>query len=174
MPYEAGLLLPYWLFPLFVYDTLDVCTRLARYIFQELTGWHSKRGPDLAGIASVFLPFVFLMASKEKGYLAAWPLFGASNQLLASIILLAVSVWLIHLGRRPRYTILPMIFMFTVTSWALVNLSLPFVKSLFNLPGGVFPSADTWLLGLCGILLLGLSLMLIMEAGRVLFFRERR
>ena len=174
VPYQAALLFALLAFSTFVYDTLDVCTRLARYIFQELTGWHSKKGGILAGIASVFLPLVFLLASKEKGYLAAWPLFGASNQLLASIILLAVSVWLIHLGRRPWYTILPMIFMFMVTSWALVNLSLPFVKSLFNLPGGIFPSADTWLLGLCGILLLGLSLMMIMEAARVLFFTQRR
>ena len=172
VPYQAALLFALLAFSTFVYDTLDVCTRLARYIFQELTGWHSKKGGILAGIASVFLPLVFLMASKEKGYLAAWPLFGASNQLLASIILLAVSLWLIHLGRRPWYTILPMIFMWTVTSWALVNLSLPFVKSLFNLSGGVFPSADVWLLGLCGIMLLGLSLMLIMESARVLFFRE--
>ena len=114
------------------------------------------------------------MASKEKGYLAAWPLFGASNQLLASIILLAVSLWLIHLGRRPWYTILPMIFMFTVTSWALVNLSLPFAQSLFNISAGVFPSADIWLLGVCGIMLLGLSLLLIMEAVRVLFLRRKK
>ncbi|OGX10724.1 MAG: hypothetical protein A2Y42_00480 [Omnitrophica WOR_2 bacterium GWB2_45_9] len=174
IPYQLAFTFALLAFSTFVYDTLDVCTRLARYIFQELTGMSSKKGGLLAGLASVLLPFVFLMASKEKGYLAAWPLFGASNQLLASIILLAVSLWLIHLGRRPWYTILPMIFMFTVTSWALVNLSLPFVKSLFNISGGVFPSADIWLLGVCGILLLGLSVLLIMEAARVLFFKTRK
>ena len=81
IPYEAGLLFALLAFSTFVYDTLDVCTRLARYILQELTGLSSKKGGLICGIASVFLPFVFLMASKEKGYLAAWPLFGASNQL---------------------------------------------------------------------------------------------
>ena len=32
-------------FTTFVYDTLDVCTRLGRYILQELTGRHDRRGP---------------------------------------------------------------------------------------------------------------------------------
>ena len=170
IPYQIAFTFALLAFSTFVYDTLDVCTRLARYIFQELTGWHSKKGSLCAGVASVLVPFIFLMASKEKAYLAAWPAFGASNQLLASIILLAVSVWLIHLGKRPWYTILPMIFMFAVTSWSLVILSIPFVKSLAGLTTGFFPSADTVLLGGCGVLLLALSLMLIVETVRVLFF----
>ncbi|TAN62197.1 carbon starvation protein A, partial [bacterium] len=168
VPYGAALVFALLAFSTFVYDTLDVCTRLARYIFQELTGWHSRRGSVLAGLISVFVPFVFLMASKEKGYMAAWPVFGASNQLLASLILLGISVWLIHLGRRPWYTIAPMVFMFAVTMWSLVTMIIPFMKSLPGVARGVSFAADTILAAVCGILLLVLSLALILEATRVL------
>jgi carbon starvation protein len=173
--YGAALIFALLAFSTFVYDTLDVCTRLSRYIFQELVGWQTKKGRLLASFVSVGVPFVFLMSSKEKGYLAAWPIFGSSNQLLASIILLAVSVWLIHLGKRPWYTILPMFFMFIVTTWSLVILCIPFVKSFFpTLSCSVVLSADTMLLGVCSILLLALSLMLILEAGRVIFLNKLR
>jgi carbon starvation protein len=168
VPYGAALVFALLAFSTFVYDTLDVCTRLARYIFQELTGWHSRKGSVLAGLISVFVPFVFLMASKEKGYMAAWPVFGASNQLLASLILLGISVWLIHLGRRPWYTIAPMVFMFVVTLWSLVTMIIPFMKSLPGVARGVSFAADTILAAVCGILLLVLSLALILEATRVL------
>jgi len=55
------------------------------------------------------------MFTKEKGYLVAWPIFGTSNQLLASLILLSVSVWLIKSGKNAIYAIIPMIFMMTMT-----------------------------------------------------------
>src|SRR3989339_161 len=170
VPYQAALLFALLAFSTFVYDTLDVCTRLARYILQELFNWKTRAGGFFATLLTLIVPLIFLLLTKEKGYLVAWPIFGTSNQLLASLTLLALSVWLIHLGKRPWYTILPMIFMFAVTSWSLVILSIPFVKSLFNISTGFFPSADTVLLGGCGVLLLALSLMLIVETVRVLFF----
>jgi carbon starvation protein len=82
-------------FSTFVYDTLDVCTRLARYILQELFGWQSWPGRAAATFITLLIPAAFLMLAREKAYLVAWPIFGTSNQLLASLTLLAVSVWLI-------------------------------------------------------------------------------
>jgi carbon starvation protein len=79
-------------FSTFVYDTLDVATRLARYIFQEITGWKSKVGAFGATLVSVLLPLAFLMTAEEKAYLVAWPIFGTSNQMLASLSLLAISI----------------------------------------------------------------------------------
>jgi len=51
-----------------------------------------------------------------------WPIFGSANQLLAALALLAVSVWLYTKGKKIWFTVIPMIFMFTVTSSALVIL----------------------------------------------------
>ena len=96
-----GIAFPFALlaFSTFVYDTLDVSTRLARYIFQELTGWRGWVGGCLATAVSLAAPLVFLLATEEKAYKIAWPIFGTSNQMLASLTLLAISGWLIGLGQ---------------------------------------------------------------------------
>lgn len=165
--YQTALPFALLAFSTFVYDTLDVCTRLARYIFQELTGWKSKAGGCAAAFISLFVPFVFLMATKEKGYLVAWPIFGASNQLLASMILLAVSVWLIKTGRNPVYTLIPMLFMMIMTVWSLWNLVSVFVASVPDMMRGAFV-ADTVISGVCGIVLLCLTFILMAQAGKIL------
>ncbi|HEX7319319.1 MAG TPA: carbon starvation CstA family protein [bacterium] len=157
-------------FSTFVYDTLDVCTRLARYIMQEILGLRSTAGGLIAAVISLILPVVFLMATKEKGYLVAWPIFGTSNQLLASLTLLAVSVWLIRTGRNAIYAILPMIFMLVMTLWSLITFIQPFIK---NIIGGIALKPDMTISGITSIILLALSIMLIVEAIRVFFFTPR-
>ncbi|MBI5115760.1 carbon starvation protein A [Candidatus Poribacteria bacterium] len=169
--YQVALAFALLAFSTFVYDTLDVCTRLARYILQELTGWQSKAGGFVAAVISLIIPFIFLLLTKEKGYLVAWPIFGASNQLLASLTLLAISVWLIKTGKNPIYTILPMLFMLIMTIWSLFNLTIPFIKTLSGLtPGKLVP--DVVISGVCGIILLCLSLVLVWEAARTLFLER--
>ena len=159
-------------FSTFVYDTLDVCTRLARYIFQELTGWKSKAGGFFAALVTLTIPFLLLMFTRAKGYLVAWPIFGTSNQLLASLILLALSVWLIKTGRNPVYTLLPMLFMLTMTLWSLISMTIPFLKSLPDIfQGKIIP--DVLISGVCGVLLLFLSLMLVWEAIRSLVLKPQ-
>lgn len=158
-------------FSTFVYDTLDVCTRLARYILQELTGWQSRTGGFFSALISLTIPFIFLMFTKEKGYLVAWPIFGTSNQLLASLTLLALSVWLIRTGKNAIYTILPMIFMLGITLWSLIILTLPFLNSFPYLISGLAVKPDTLISGICGIILFILSMLLVFEAIKVLLLR---
>ena len=88
-------------FNTFVYDTLDVCTRLGRFIIQELTGWRSAAGRWFGTLLTAGVPFFFVMQriSDAKGnpvpvWKMFWGLFGASNQLLAALTLLGVTVWL--------------------------------------------------------------------------------
>jgi len=171
--HRAAFLFALLAFSTFVYDTLDVCTRLARYIFQELTGWRSKTGSVLAAFVSLFVPFVFLMLAKEKGYLMAWPIFGTSNQLLASLILLAISVWLIKSGKNALFTILPMLFMMIMTLWSLGGMVVSFFRSLpERTQGGV--STDMTISGICGMVLLVLSLMLFYEAAKSLLAARKK
>ena len=159
-------------FSTFVYDTLDVCTRLARYILQELLGWKSRKGAFVATFITLSLPLEILMLTKTKGYLVAWPIFGTSNQLLASLILLAISVWLIRTGKNAIYTIIPMVFMMVVTMWSLVLQFLPFLKSLPEILAGASLKPDTLISGIFGIILFVLSIWLIYEAINVLGLRR--
>jgi carbon starvation protein len=159
-------------FSTFVYDTLDVCTRLARYIFQELTGLKGVMGGFIAAVASLVLPLIFLMLTKEKGYLVAWPIFGSSNQLLAALTLLGISLWLIKTGKKAVYAIVPMIFMIVMTLWSLVNLIVPFAKSLPAIFKGTPVKIDIIIAGVCGIILLLLSLFVIKETIKSIMIKK--
>ncbi|MBL9189130.1 MAG: carbon starvation protein A [Opitutaceae bacterium] len=114
-------------FATFVFDTLDACTRLARYVLMELTGWTSKAGMIAATVLTLALPAVVvslppaLVAGQEIPlWRAFWSLFGSSNQLLAALALLGVTVWLHQKGKSVWYTLGPTIFMLGVTMWSLV------------------------------------------------------
>jgi carbon starvation protein len=158
-------------FSTFVYDTLDVCTRLARYILQELFGWQSWPGRVAATFITLVMPAVFLLFAREKAYLVAWPIFGTSNQLLASLTLLAVSVWLFKTGRPVFFAILPMAFMLVMTMWSLVVQIAPWLRAL---AARTAASPDTVISGVCGSVLMILSVWLLVEAARVLSHRAPR
>lgn len=109
-------------FSTFVFDTLDVSLRLGRYIVQELFGLRSRIGAFVGTIGTVALPFTLIFFAKSGSYLDFWSLFGASNQLLAALTLLSITVWLYQARKRIAFTLLPMLFVLTITMWALASL----------------------------------------------------
>lgn len=110
-------------FSTFVFDTIDVSTRLGRYLLQELLGWKGRAGAVAATLATVAAPGLLLAFAGEGMWQKFWTLFGASNQLLAALTLLAVTVWLYQARRRIAFTLAPMIFVLTITLWALGKLT---------------------------------------------------
>ena len=109
-------------FSTFVFDTLDVCTRLGRYIVQELLGWKGRMGALTGTLLTMALPFYFITFAREGMWVKFWTLFGASNQLLAGLTLLAITVWLYQARQRISFTLYPMLFVLTITLWALIKL----------------------------------------------------
>jgi carbon starvation protein len=107
-------------FSTFVFDTLDVTTRLGRYILQELLGWRGRVGAIAATAVVCLVPLIVLLLSDVGSYRLFWTLFGTSNQLLAGLSLLAVTVWLRRSGRRYFYTLIPAVFVLVITMSALV------------------------------------------------------
>jgi carbon starvation protein len=160
-------------FSTFVYDTLDVCTRLARYILQELLGWQSFAGSVVATIVTLLLPLAFLMVAREKAYLDAWPVFGASNQLLASLTLLAVSVWSARTGRAVWITAVPMAFMLIMTVWALALQIKPMFLAVGAGSGLAGMKPDAVISGICGTILLVLTVWLVAEALKLLVVKSK-
>jgi carbon starvation protein len=164
-------------FTTFVYDTLDVCTRLGRYIVQELTGWHDRRGKWLGTLLTAGVPLFFLLrgAVGPDGkpvpvWRTFWSLFGASNQLLAALTLLGVTVWL----WRTRgtwwvwvVTGLPTLWMYVMSTWALFSLTAPKFYEAFRSSDGVRVPLDPvpWV----GAVLLCLAGLMLLEALRILF-----
>jgi len=148
-------------FSTFVFDTLDVSTRLGRYIVQELFGWTSRAGAIIATAATVVVPGVFLVMSGSGAYQLFWVLFGTSNQLLAALTLLGISVWLRRSGRRSAYAVAPMAFVLAITLWSLV---LQLWGAVRRALGSGFHLDAPAINGLVSALLIGLALALVAEA----------
>ena len=130
IPAAFGISFGLMAFTTFVYDTLDVCTRLGRYIVEELTGWKSWKGKLLATSLTAGVPvfFIFQTSMGPNGeVISAWRLFwntfGASNQLLAALALTGISIWLKNTGKYKWswwIAFVPALFMFLMSNWALV------------------------------------------------------
>lgn len=113
-------------FSTFVFDTIDVGVRLGRYILQELLNWKGRVAMVGATALTILPPAVVLLNAKSvpgapPAYMRFWTLFGTSNQLLAALTLMGVSVWLYREGRRVWFVVAPMLFVLTITVWALVQ-----------------------------------------------------
>jgi carbon starvation protein len=106
-------------FSTFVFDTLDVSMRLGRYIIQELFRMPGRVGAVFATLVTGVVPFALIFVSKPGSWLDFWTLFGASNQLLAALTLLSITVWLHKARKRIAFTLLPMLFVLVITLWAL-------------------------------------------------------
>jgi carbon starvation protein len=111
-------------FSTFVFDTLDVTMRLGRYLVQELFGIPGHIGAVIGTLVTVALPLALIFLAKPGSYVEFWTLFGASNQLLAALTLLSITVWLYKSRKRIAFTLLPMLFVLTITLWALATIVL--------------------------------------------------
>ena len=117
-------------FTTFVYDTLDICTRLGRYIVEELTGLKDWKGKALGTLLTAGVPVFFIfqtMTDARGNAVPAWRLywgtFGASNQLLAGLALIGVTIWLVNSRKGSKVWLaafIPALVMFTMANWALV------------------------------------------------------
>ncbi|HVJ68680.1 MAG TPA: carbon starvation CstA family protein [Caulifigura sp.] len=153
-------------FTTFVYDTLDVCTRLGRYIIQELTGLRGAAGKWIgtlitAGVPAYFVTKTFTGADGKPVAIwrIFWNLFGASNQLLAALTLLGVTVWLWQTRRAWWVWIvtgLPAIWMYAMSSWALVSI----IKVEFAKAATSRNSEVAWI----AVVLVALAAVMLLEA----------
>jgi carbon starvation protein len=151
-------------FSTFVFDTLDVSTRLGRYILQELVGAKGRVAALVGTGLTCAVPLAFILLAEPGAWRMFWTLFGTSNQLLASLSLLGICVWLKKSGRTYAYALLPMFFVGAVTLTSLVlqirDAFLPTAPSAARINGGV-----------CLVLLV-LALTLFVMGARVLLGRD--
>jgi carbon starvation protein len=151
-------------FSTFVFDTLDVATRLGRYILQELANAHGRTAATIATAITAGVPAAILVMTGPGGYRTFWTLFGTSNQLLAALTLLAVTVWLARMGKRYWFTLAPMCFLMVITLWSLIGQAKMFFgKSVDESGRLVIPSLAN---GIVAVALFLLTAFLVLEAIR--------
>ena len=151
-------------FSTFVFDTLDVCTRLGRYIVQELLGWKGRGGAIGATLVTMAAPILVLSVAKQGDSMRFWTLFGASNQLLAALTLLTLSVWLKKSGRRFAFTLVPMLFVLAITLWALVEIAWTSFRVVSQRIGGTEGFGVELANGIASVILSLVALFLIAAA----------
>lgn len=113
----------------FCLTSLDTATRLARYMFQEFWLEPGQTYEDAEGFKKVLTnPYVATIITViagvslgMTGYAKIWPLFGAANQLLAALGLIAVATWLGKVGKNNKMFFVPMAFMLVVTIFSLIQ-----------------------------------------------------
>lgn len=155
--------------------SLDSVARIGRMSFQELFMGEAADGSDLTGVRKLFtnkyfstvitLFFGFLLCL--GGYNNIWPLFGAANQLLASLVLIALSVFLLTTGRKGWMLYAPMCIMLVVTFTALVQAVIGIFTKIFVTGGFVFMIDGLQLI--VALLLMALGLMVAVSCFKKLF-----
>ena len=156
-------------FATFVYDTLDVATRLGRYIFEELTGWKNKFSPYIATLITLMLPLIFLTQEIKDaqgqvipGWKMFWTVFGSSNQLLAALVLFGLSLWLFKAKMKFQIALWPSIFMVLIALSSLFLIIQPWLLKIFS--GGPI-TADP--IGITSLMLFLLTFFLIIEGTKI-------
>ncbi|MBN1283687.1 MAG: carbon starvation protein A [Proteobacteria bacterium] len=107
----------------FVLTTLDTATRLGRFALQELFAPRKGAAHNIVSGNRYVATILTVAAAGALAYSGKWkmiwPIFGAANQLLAAIALLAVSIWLKRAGGKSAFLRIPMFAMFAITLSAL-------------------------------------------------------
>jgi carbon starvation protein len=142
---------------LFAATTMDTGVRLQRYIIQEWGNIYNipaLTGRYTATVVAVLscLVLAFAAGPSGAGGLEIWPLFGTTNQLLAGLTLLVISVYLLKLRRPTIFTLVPLTFLLTATLAAL----------LVQLAG--FFRSGKYLLAALDVVILAASIWVALEA----------
>lgn len=143
----------------FAATTMDSATRIQRYIVAELATAYkvpflAKKHP--ATLIAVVSAFLLASIDGGTGGLLLWPLFGTTNQLLAALALLTISIYLLKRNKPTVYTVVPMAFMLTMTVVAMfLNLRTYFAR-------------QQWLLMGVGSIILILAVWMVLESVQAL------
>lgn len=153
----------------FCLTSLDTATRLARFMFQEFwlepgqtskdinSGWKKVMvNPVFATVLTVVLGIALGLTGWQK----IWGLFGASNQLLAGIGLLAVATWLGNIGKNNKMFLLPMAFMVVVT---ISSLAITLIGQVKIIAGGAAKDWGPYAQVILAAFMIVLSVILVIE-----------
>ncbi len=174
IPHRSAMAFVLLAFATFIFDTLDVATRLGRYILQELFGWQGTWGRVAATVLTLALPAWFVTATLTDAignpvpaWKVFWTVFGTSNQLLAALTLLGLTLWLRRSGRPWGFAAVPCLFMMVITLWALGILLTGWLMRV--------RSGGAWMdpVAFASCLLIGLASCFLWEGGKTFFLNRR-
>jgi carbon starvation protein len=157
----------------FMMTTLDTATRVTRLTFQELFDFSKNKGKNkflflISGFLKAPLTATLIVVALSA-YMAfsgegdkIWPVFGASNQLMAALTLLTITAFFLKTKRKVWVALIPFVIMLIMSCWGLVELFLLNIKAS-NIPLVVVTS-----------FLLNMTVLLVMQTSiELLCFRKK-
>ena len=162
----------------FALTSLDSGTRLSRYMFAELFIPDGKTRDELTGARKFFSnPFVSTLIMVVIGcgmgcmsLSQIWGVFGAANQLLAGIAMLAVAAWLGNIGKNNKMFFVPMIFMLCAT---LTSLTMTIIGKI-KLIASAGAAWGDWFQMIWSIGLIVLAVILVVEGVQVMTKKAKK
>ncbi len=144
----------------FAATTLDTATRLTRYVVQELgdaIGIAPLRNKYIATGAAVAAGLSIALFpgpnGPGSGGLILWPLFGATNQLLAGLSFMVIAFYLIRHNKPIWFLVVPMFLMIVLPAWAMIS----------QIAGWLRQDVIDWRLVGIGLFIEGLQVWMIIE-----------
>ncbi|NYI66850.1 carbon starvation protein [Spelaeicoccus albus] len=142
---------------LFAATTMDTGMRLLRFVVQEIgqtVGTKITKFPATLVVVAVGIGLTFSQGLGGEGGLRIWPLFGTTNQLMASLTLSIIAVMLIRKRRNPLPALIPLTIVFVLSFWAAISQLLDFTK----------PGQADWLLFSLDVIIIVASVWVAIEA----------
>lgn len=180
IPENFGIAFAGAMFVILAITVMQLVVRFMRIATAELIGEHVPiiRNIHIGTIVSLILAF-FLIYSGTWQYI--WVLFGGSNQLMAALALLLISLWLFSEGKPFLFSFIPMLFMFITTIWALFITSKGLLEKVIKPQLLAVPKGQTLTMARAGSLtsaLIGMFLivcaLLLLGDGIKAIFRRRK
>jgi carbon starvation protein len=153
-------------FVVIVLTVVQLVFRVMRVTLGEWLGdaWVGFKNQHVATVVSS-AAVLFLVLSGTWVYL--WQLFGASNQLMAALSLLIVTVWLASTRRNPSYAGIPMVFMYVTTIAASLVTAWNLYRTIATKPDVATISViGSWAMIIVALLLVVASLMIALDGWR--------
>ena len=172
LPQEWGLCIMTMFVSALALTSLDAVARIGRMSFQEFFEVDRNENPSgiLRFLTNKYTATVITLLGgyllSLGGYNNIWPLFGSANQLLAAMVLIALSVFLKVTGRKGFMLYVPMTLMLIVTMTSLGMSIYNICMKLFVNGGFVFMTDGLQLI--VAILLVVLGLLIAFSTGRKL------
>jgi carbon starvation protein len=166
LPVSYGTALGFGAFVVIVLTVVQLVFRVMRVTLGEWLGdaWVGFKNQHVATIVSS-VAVLALVLSGTWVYL--WQLFGASNQLLAALSLLLVTLWLASTGRNPAYAGIPMVFMYVTTIAASLVTAWNLFRTIAIAPNQQLISVlGAWAMIAVALLLVGAALLIAWDGYR--------
>jgi carbon starvation protein len=141
----------------FVLTTLDTAVRITRFIVQESLG---PKVPVFQNkyVTTVAVIFLAYLIGATEGWQKIWPIFGATNQLIAAVALMVCSTYLLAAKKPTKYTLYPAVFMIITTIGALAWQGYQFLSA----------PEPNYFLGIAAMVLIALAIFVGSEGLRLL------